>query len=112
MSDVLTIPTHTSHTYLDVSRYFTHTHTHTHIQRLGPNRKFPFSLGLSCILDTSEGIVVGAGDGTVALLNRKSFKIDRSVMCVCVCVCVCVYVCVCMYVCVCICVYVYVYVCV
>jgi len=30
MSDVLTTPTHTSHTYLDASPYFTHTHTHTH----------------------------------------------------------------------------------
>jgi WD40 repeat protein len=43
----------------------------------GP-RKRPFSLGIACVTKTKTGdLIVGAGDGTVALLRKDSFKIVR-----------------------------------
>eukprot|EP00487_Bulimina_marginata_P001607 TRINITY_DN13676_c0_g1_i1.p1 TRINITY_DN13676_c0_g1~~TRINITY_DN13676_c0_g1_i1.p1 ORF type:complete len:159 (+),score=15.25 TRINITY_DN13676_c0_g1_i1:299-775(+) len=55
---------------------------HTLFQVKGPNNsKRPFSLGVQSIALTKDGkhIIVGAGNGVVALLNRSNLNIMRSV---------------------------------
>ena len=43
----------------------------------GPPKK-PFSQGVSCVLRTSRGnLIVGAGDGTVAVVMADTFKVVR-----------------------------------
>jgi len=43
----------------------------------GPKKK-PFSQGVQCVLKTLSGnLIIGAGDGTVAVLNANTFKVER-----------------------------------
>jgi WD40 repeat protein len=43
----------------------------------GPPKR-PFSLGISAVMKTSKGnVVVGSGDGTVALLKKDTFQIIK-----------------------------------
>jgi WD40 repeat protein len=41
----------------------------------GPKK--PFSMGVRAIVSTNEGLAVGAGDGTVAVLNPDTLKVKR-----------------------------------
>ena len=52
---------------------------HTLFQYRGPPNK-PFAMGIQTVIETKDGnIIIGAGDGTVALLQKGNLKILKSI---------------------------------